>query len=471
MKLNVKISNFGKIESADLQIRPFTVIAGKNASGKSFVTKALYSFFSTLSKDFVTVEVLALIQSIGIDLRAIYLTRTSADENIALQNAMESCKRLVEIAHHEYGQNTINGQIERAHVLIAALSKVSFHLDEFIGIASKKNKFKKLSEKIGAAQFHIKQLENIIQKPTSVIVNKIQNEFTESLKENFQISSLASLKRFSAGPLENPEFVIDQIGTISTSGERVNFNLNTNGIGKIQEFSNIVYLESPIYWRLKDALTRSHEQTMFSFFHKTKRQELLSGVPKYFFDLLSLLKERVKISQDSDALRVIKNEINSSIGGELVITSNGDINYRDEQSSKDLSLQTTATGIVNLGLIGLLLERNVITKGSFIIIDEPEVNLHPAWQKVMVDCLYELSKNGINIIIATHSIDMLKSIEMIVKRMPREEAAEHFGINRLTTDGNSITEGMYPLKKIASIKNDLGETFYSMQLEGFSNGI
>ncbi|QAT12226.1 hypothetical protein CAK82_25210 [Klebsiella pneumoniae] len=35
-------------------MRPFTIIAGPNSSGKSFVTKALYSFFNTINNDHVT---------------------------------------------------------------------------------------------------------------------------------------------------------------------------------------------------------------------------------------------------------------------------------------------------------------------------------------------------------------------------------------------------------------------------------
>ena len=39
--IDVDIQNFGKIKQAKFQVKPFTVIAGKNASGKSFVTRGL----------------------------------------------------------------------------------------------------------------------------------------------------------------------------------------------------------------------------------------------------------------------------------------------------------------------------------------------------------------------------------------------------------------------------------------------
>ena len=54
--IDVEIKNFGKIKQAKFQVKPFTVIAGKNASGKSFVTRGLYSVFRTLNKDHLSIE-------------------------------------------------------------------------------------------------------------------------------------------------------------------------------------------------------------------------------------------------------------------------------------------------------------------------------------------------------------------------------------------------------------------------------
>ena len=63
--IDVEIVNFGKIKQAKVQIKPFTVIAGKNASGKSFVTRALYTIFSSLNKDYLSIEVESFISQIG----------------------------------------------------------------------------------------------------------------------------------------------------------------------------------------------------------------------------------------------------------------------------------------------------------------------------------------------------------------------------------------------------------------------
>ena len=113
----------------------------------------------------------------------------------------------------------------------------------------------------------------------------------------------------------------------------------------------------------------------------------------------------------------------------------------------------------------MLLNKNVISKGSFVFVDEPEVNLHPAWQKIMIEVLYKLSKEGVNVVIASHSIDMMKYIENIMNNLDDEEVEEHFAINRLSQDGISNNLEITPKESMSKIKEDLGNPFYEMSLE------
>ena len=46
MDLELKIKNFGPIDEATIQVGQFTVFAGPNNTGKTFVAKMLYSMLS-----------------------------------------------------------------------------------------------------------------------------------------------------------------------------------------------------------------------------------------------------------------------------------------------------------------------------------------------------------------------------------------------------------------------------------------
>jgi len=464
MKIDVKVKNFGRIKEADLQVRPFTVIAGKNSSGKSFITKALYSFLKSINKDFVSLEVAALISGINAELNY-YLTsiRLSAQESDIAHAILIHTQGLISIATQIYGENTFTSQIDSSPQLIEKLNTVKELLALYIASVERKKKYEKIKNGISKTQARIKQLENIFLRPGDIYSFSIQNEFKNSLKDNFQTPNLSQLINFSV-PSGKSEFEFSEIGSIQIEGESVNFKLWPSGIDKIQQLSNIVYLESPVYWRLKQPLERVFDLANMKFLSTFRKREILSGVPQHFYDLVDLLKEQVKRPSGDCHFSNIGEEITNQIGGQITINPTGTINYRDKNTGSEINLYTTATGIINLGIIGLLIERNIITKGSFIIIDEPEVNLHPGWQKVLVDALYNLSLNGINIIIATHSIDMMRCIESIIDDLDEDEAMDHFGINQLSSEGTSIDMPNIPTLRVASISEDLGETFFNMHV-------
>ena len=52
MSFKVAIKNIGKLADAELRIGRFTVFAGPNNTGKSFVSKLLYSLYHAMREDY-----------------------------------------------------------------------------------------------------------------------------------------------------------------------------------------------------------------------------------------------------------------------------------------------------------------------------------------------------------------------------------------------------------------------------------
>lgn len=468
MKFSVEVKNFGKIVDAKVNLAPFTVISGTNSSGKSFLSRALYTFFSTINKDHVTAETIRLFSSINNLLRSGYaLTK---DPSIRIEEFFHELDiLLVELDH------TINSTFagstfleQHANNLIIA-DQIDLIEDLIQGLSielENKKKYNDLFERVSLSLRQIKSLKDVVKNPIKVLSRKLGDEFKNNLKENFQVLSLGDL-RSSGSNIEYAVFNIEKLGEIKIEKETINFNLNTDAISEFQSLRNVVFVESPIYWKLRKPLMeiqkRSRSKSIFSF---NKPNAELSGVPKYFYDLMELLSLDIKSdSNTEDFVNYILSKINKTLSGELDISDSGEIYFKDKKCSKNINLNLTATGITNLGVIGLLVKKNVISKGSYVFIDEPEVNLHPAWQKIMIETLYELSKNGINVVIATHSIDMIKYIENIMLDLSDEEVLNHFAVNRLSNGGISISENLDPKQSLLKIKDDLGESFYNMVLE------
>ena len=73
-------------------------------------------------------------------------------------------------------------------------------------------------------------------------------------------------------------------------------------------------------------------------------------------------------------------------------------------SEKEFLMKNTSSGIKQLGIIQMLLNNRKLSENSFLIMDEPEVNLHPEWQVKFAEIIILLAKElNITIYINTHS--------------------------------------------------------------------
>ncbi len=467
MKFEISIKNFGKINNATIKLRPFTVLAGPNSSGKSFVTKGLYSFFSTINTDHVTIETLNRASELkGL---STYLYATLQTPSRSVTNALNVFNSNIDLIEEKiddaFVKNTFSNQVSRSFLLKEAIDGLENSFNSLNTVASAA-RYKKIKEYSGAIKQNINQLKKIAENPSECLITGIKNGFNDALKENFQVSNLSDLKNYHSSDEDFAVFNFDRLGKIDIKKEVITFSLNTKSIDEFQKLNNVVYLESPIYWKMAEALTSVRKSKQFLRISRLKQTDYLTGVPKHFYDLVDLLRNKTK---SSDNINFEEETIKNEIGGEIIISKSGDLYFKEEGYSKNINLHSTALGVTNLGIISLLIERGILANGSYLFVDEPEVHLHPAWQKIMIDTLFELSKRGISIVIASHSIDMMKCIENIMQREESLNLDDHFGINQLNAKGDTLNLSDNVFKRISSIKEDLGKSFYEMFVDSNCN--
>ena len=68
MDLELKVENFGPIDKATIQVGQFTVFAGPNNTGKTFVAKMLYSILRARNENHARVFFHAMARLIGVNL-------------------------------------------------------------------------------------------------------------------------------------------------------------------------------------------------------------------------------------------------------------------------------------------------------------------------------------------------------------------------------------------------------------------
>ena len=125
----------------------------------------------------------------------------------------------------------------------------------------------------------------------------------------------------------------------------------------------------------------------------------------------------------------------------------------------ETSNTTTSSGIKQIGIVQLLLLNDKLKKDGYLIIDEPEVNLHPEWQFKFADILVLLAKElNITIYLNSHSPMFIEAIDAFAEFYDMLE-----DVNYYLTEESEI-EGKYNFKKINSnelyrIYDNLGNAY------------
>ncbi|MBV5326246.1 MAG: AAA family ATPase [Chlorobium sp.] len=131
---------------------------------------------------------------------------------------------------------------------------------------------------------------------------------------------------------------------------------------------------------------------------------------KDVFDFLELPEVR----QDSlhEKSKWAMAEIEGLCGGRFVFYGGGKVTFKTENAEH--SANSMAEGFRKAGMLSRLLATGAIQPGvsGTLFWDEPESNLNPKLMKLLVQILLELSRNGQQIILATHDYFLLKWLDL-----------------------------------------------------------
>ena len=110
-------------------------------------------------------------------------------------------------------------------------------------------------------------------------------------------------------------------------------------------------------------------------------------------------------------LNDFKRRIDELIGGNFEYVPSEDV-FIFKKDDETFSMENTASGLKQLATIQLLLDNNELTKNSFLILDEPEINLHPGFQVEFAKILVLAARDlNITLYINTHSPFFAEAIE------------------------------------------------------------
>lgn len=394
--MKLYLENLAKIKKADLEFNGITVIAGENNTGKSTIGKLLFSIFNTMYQ----VEAKIAQQKEDIIFRTIY-SLLQEQSNLDKTTPFHSDDFLFD---HSPSIRVVS--LELANEIISLPTKNKESLFELI------NNF-----------FHEESYSSIVSnKVISNIVEKVINIFNipnEKLLQEISTNSFNQTFEQQISPLTNEDLISNIELTIKE--KKLAFQFQLNQCNYLNSEFNILhqafYIDNPF---LIDQMNqRTNIRRM-----KSTDIHLLRHLQKESTDAFTGIFDTVITKERLNNIYDILNDI---VEGKIISNRNNEYYLSSKSFHKPINIKNLSTGLKSFTLIKILLENGSLKEKDILILDEPEIHLHPEWQLIYAELLVLLQREfDLTIIITTHSPYFLDAIDVFSAKHNISEKIKYY---------------------------------------------
>ena len=403
--MNLELRNIGLIEQGELELNGITLIAAENDAGKSTIGKALFSLlFSTnnFKKRFLK-DLKKRVRDNFLLYSYLSLSKNGfKDKNYKKLKKIE--EDFIKITEKNLSNNCI--VLEEFETIFSEMTIIIKELEE--KCKEEIDVYKSLFTK--NKRLEIKDLKEILNYDEIV-----KTVFQDSFEEEFEtgISNIFSGFKDSYIKFKDDK---EEIIEVNFNDSKIkNYKFKADVIGKY----NVIYIESPILLDYLDEI------------NKSENSEKMSTPPA-----------KVEVSGDLEYDKNVDKIIFKRFG-------------------KNINVKNIATGIKSFGMLEILLKNNRLDSNTILVIDEPEVHLHPKWQIKYAEFLILISKElGVKILLNSHSPYFIRALDIYGKEHEFQDFIKFYTLlqntNKIST---KITELNGDLSSIFKLLMEPYETF------------
>lgn len=418
--MKIEIFNLGVVEKAEINLKPLTVFIGPNNTGKTWTSYTLalilgFYGFSRYLKAYVRGQV-----------KQDYPPIDNAVEQIleggnAQINLVEFANEYAEIYINDVACLAPNWMPEFMATERVSFKnlKINFSLaetkDKFLDklkSASVERKVSPIPQSKDALLSALKEMNEEIVYFYTVTGGKILEKLPRKVIKEFVVQVIFSTlhRNFYSSytylfPTERTTFI-----TFPFSQEKIYSEKAMEEIERIDLKGKGVHLMAPVQSLLETILVSSLRN--FS-----EREKEIRDNPKIlvYVELAKFLESNI-----------LQGNVDFDISG-----LQKELLFKPSELVK-LQMQTVSSMVKELAPLVLCL-RYLVEPDEWLIIDEPEMNLHPAAQVEIIEFLVMLVQAGLNVLITTHSpyiIDHLVNLIQAAKQEDKESIKDRFYLER-----------------------------------------
>ena len=250
-----------------------------------------------------------------------------------------------------------------------------------------------------------------------LLMDSLQSSFQGVF--NRQINSL-----YRVGEEAKVDLLIkDTITSLSfQQNDLISYSSNISLINKAIYYSSPLVIDFIDGWRYPDVLMRN-------------LCRLLVNYGDAVTDDQNLFAQSIQQGRLEGVIQKIK----SVIPGQLVRDGRNNA-LQLPNCSEPVNLKNLSTGIKAFMVLKMLIEASIINRRDVVILDEPEIHLHPTWQLVYAEIIVLLQKEfDLSVVITTHSNFFLDAIETYTKKYQTYDKL-HLYLSELKDGGVEMCE-------------------------------
>ncbi|MBU0700991.1 AAA family ATPase [bacterium] len=372
--MRIQVKNLGVLRQAEFTLGNLTIICGGNNTGKTYATYALFGFLSFWREAF-SIRVKENINQ----LFAEGVIHIDLPKYVGLAESIlsEGCQAYTE-------------QLP----IIFAASAERFQKTEFqIYIDSKDirlaDKYEQIICSADTEHFSITKSEGSTELVVTLLVKKEKIKIPEDIIKRFIGDAIKDIIFGHLFP--NPFIASAERTGAAIFRKELNFTRNRLLEEMSQSDKNI---------NLRNLLSKAYQDYALP----VKRNV------DFTRDLETIAKKSSFIAEKHPEVLADFVDI---IGGKYVITRNDELYYTPKGKQVKLSMDESSSAVRSLLDIGFYL-RHIAQPGDLLMVDEPELNLHPENQRRIARLFARLVNLGIRVFITTHSDYIIKELNTLI---------------------------------------------------------
>lgn len=155
-----------------------------------------------------------------------------------------------------------------------------------------------------------------------------------------------------------------------------------------------------------------------------------------------------------------------AMGGRIILDKNGRF-YLQAPGQGNVEMPLVAEGLRKLGMLARLISTGSLLDKGYLFWDEPETNLNPKLIKLVAKSILDLCLHGIQVFAATHSLFLLRELEILSKSEKYKNVQQRYFALNPTDNGVQIEQGdsIEALQTIVLLDEELSQSDRYMEQE------